>query len=200
MRRRNVELMNRIIEFAEQYYLENSSSPSVRTIADRFRIGVSTAYRYLLEMDERGLITYDGKRISNDRIEKLNSNSGVIRAAVVGSIACGIPNLAEENVEEYVSLPRSMFGDGEFFILRANGESMIDAGIETGDLVVIRKQACAEDGQIVVALVEDEATLKRLYRDKGKVRLHPENRAMDDIIVDDCIIQGVAVKVIKDLL
>ena len=129
MRRRNVELMNRIIEFAEQYYLENSSSPSVRTIADRFGIGVSTAYRYLLEMDERGLITYDGKRISNDRIEKLNSNSGVIRAAVVGSIACGIPNLAEENVEEYVSLPRSMFGDGEFFILRANGESMIDAGI-----------------------------------------------------------------------
>lgn len=200
MRRRNVELMNRIIEFAEQYYLENSSSPSVRVIADKFEIGVSTAYRYLLEMDERGLITYDGKRISNDRIEKLNSNSGVIRAAVVGSIACGIPNLAEENVEEYVSLPRSMFGDGEFFILRANGESMIDAGIETGDLVVIRKQACAEDGQIVVALVEDEATLKRLYRDKGKVRLHPENRAMDDIIVDDCIIQGVAVKVIKDLL
>lgn len=200
MRRRNVELMNRIIEFAEQYYLENSSSPSVRTIADRFGIGVSTAYRYLLEMDERGLITYDGKRISNDRIEKLNSNSGVIRAAVVGSIACGIPNLAEENVEEYVSLPRSMFGDGEFFILRANGESMIDAGIETGDLVVIRKQACAEDGQIVVALVEDEATLKRLYREKGKVRLHPENRAMDDIIVDDCIIQGIAVKVIKDLL
>lgn len=200
MRRRNVELMNRIIEFAEQYYLENSSSPSVRTIADKFGIGVSTAYRYLLEMDERGLITYDGKRISNDRIEKLNSNSGVIRAAVVGSIACGIPNLAEENVEEYVSLPRSMFGDGEFFILRANGESMIDAGIETGDLVVIRKQACAEDGQIVVALVEDEATLKRLYREKGKVRLHPENRAMDDIIVDDCIIQGVAVKVIKDLL
>lgn len=200
MRRRNVELMNRIIEFAEQYYLENSSSPSVRTIADRFGIGVSTAYRYLLEMDERGLITYDGKRISNDRIEKLNSNSGVIRAAVVGSIACGIPNLAEENVEEYVSLPRSMFGDGEFFILRASGESMIDAGIETGDLVVIRKQACAEDGQIVVALVEDEATLKRLYREKGKVRLHPENRAMDDIIVDDCIIQGIAVKVIKDLL
>lgn len=200
MRRRNVELMNRIIEFAEQYYLENSSSPSVRTIADRFGIGVSTAYRYLLEMDERGLITYDGKRISNDRIEKLNSNSGVIRAAVVGSIACGIPNLAEENVEEYVSLPRSMFGDGEFFILRANGESMIDAGIETGDLVVIRKQACAEDGQIVVALVEDEATLKRLYREKGKVRLHPENRAMDDIIVDGCIIQGIAVKVIKDLL
>lgn len=199
MRKRSTELMNHIIEFAEQYYLENSSSPSVRVIADEFGIGVSTAYRYLLEMDERGLISYDGKRISNARIEKLSSNSGVIRAAVVGSIGCGIPNLAEENIEEYVSLPRSMFGNGEFFILRANGESMIDAGIETGDLVVIRKQSCAEDGQIVVALVEDETTLKRLYRENGKVRLHPENRDMDDIIVDDCIIQGVAVKVIKDL-
>lgn len=191
--------MNHIIEFAEQYYLENSSSPSVRVIADEFGIGVSTAYRYLLEMDERGLISYDGNRISNARIEKLSSNSGVIRAAVVGSIACGIPNLAEENIEEYVSLPRSMFGNGEFFILIANGESMIDAGIETRDLVVIRKQSCAEDGQIVVALVEDETTLKRLYRENGKVRLHPENRDMEDIIVDDCIIQGVAVKVIKDL-
>lgn len=199
MRKRSTELMNHIIEFVEQYYLENSSSPSVRVIADEFGIGVSTAYRYLLEMDERGLISYDGKRISNARIEKLSSNSGVIRAAVVGSIACGIPNLAEENIEEYVSLPRSMFGNGEFFILRANGESMIDAGIETGDLVVIRKQSCAEDGQIVVALVEDETTLKRLYRENGKVRLHPENRDMEDIIVDDCIIQGVAVKVIKDL-
>ena len=191
--------MNHIIEFAEQYYLENSSSPSVRVIADEFGIGVSTAYRYLLEMDARGLISYDGKKISNARIEKLSSNSGVIRAAVVGSIACGIPNLAEENIEEYVSLPRSMFGNGEFFILKANGESMIDAGIETGDLVVIRKQSCAEDGQIVVALVEDETTLKRLYRENGKVRLHPENRDMEDIIVDDCSIQGVAVKVIKDL-
>ena len=200
MRRRNVELMNCIIEFAEQYYLENSSSPSVRTIADKFGIGVSTAYRYLLEMNERGLITYDGRSIGTEKINKIRSGLGTIKVPLVGRIACGIPNLAEENIEEYVSLPRSMFGDGEFFILRASGESMIDAGIETGDLVVIRKQTCAEDGQIVVALVEDEATLKRLYREKGKVRLHPENRAMDDIIVDDCIIQGVAVKIIKDLL
>lgn len=200
MIKRNENLMSRIIEFAEEYYLQNNASPSVRAIAGEFNINASTAYRYLVEMNERGLITYDGRSIGTEKINKIRSGSGTIKVPLVGSIACGIPNLAEENIEEYVSLPRSMFGDGEFFILRASGESMIDAGIETGDLVVIRKQNCAEDGQIVVALVEDEATLKRLYREKGKVRLHPENRAMDDIIVDDCIIQGVAVKVIKDLL
>lgn len=200
MIKRNENLMSRIIEFAEEYYLQNNASPSVRAIAGEFNINASTAYRYLVEMNERGLITYDGRSIGTEKINKIRSGSGTIKVPLVGSIACGIPNLAEENIEEYVSLPRSMFGDGEFFILRASGESMIDAGIETGDLVVIRKQTCAEDGQIVVALVEDEATLKRLYREKGKVRLHPENRAMDDIIVDDCIIQGVAVKVIKDLL
>ena len=200
MIKRSEKLMSRIIEFAEEYYLQNNASPSVRAIAGEFNINASTAYRYLVEMNERGLITYDGRSIGTEKINKIRSGSGTIKVPLVGRIACGIPNLAEENIEEYVSLPRSMFGDGEFFILRASGESMIDAGIETGDLVVIRKQACAEDGQIVVALVEDEATLKRLYRADGKVRLHPENAAMDDIIVDDCIIQGVAVKVIKDLL
>lgn len=200
MIKRSEKLMSRIIEFAEEYYLQNNASPSVRAIAGEFNINASTAYRYLVEMNERGLITYDGRSIGTEKINKIRSGSGTIKVPLVGRIACGIPNLAEENIEEYVSLPRSMFGDGEFFILRASGESMIDAGIETGDLVVIRKQTCAEDGQIVVALVEDEATLKRLYREEGKVRLHPENAEMDDIIVDDCIIQGVAVKVIKDLL
>ena len=125
----------------------------------------------------------------------------MIRAAVLGNIACGLPNVAEENIEEYVSLPESLFGRGEFYILRARGESMIEAGIEDGDLVVIRKQSDANDGDIIVALVEEEATLKRLYRDEenGRIILHPENKDMSDIVVDNCIIQGIAVKVIKDL-
>ena len=124
----------------------------------------------------------------------------MIRAAVLGNIACGLPNVAEENIEEYVSLPESLFGRGEFYILRARGESMIEAGIEDGDLVVIRKQSYANDGDIIVALVEEEATLKRMYREEnGRIILHPENKEMSDIIVDNCIIQGIAVKVIKDL-
>jgi len=124
------------------------------------------------------------------------------RAAVLGSVSCGVPRFAEENIEEYVSLPEALFGRGEFFILKAKGDSMIDAGIDDGDLVVIKQQSSAEDGQIVVALMDDEATLKRFYRDEKnkRIRLHPENESMEDIFVDDCMIQGIAVKVIKDLL
>ena len=130
----------------------------------------------------------------------MRSASGAIKVPLVGRIACGVPDLAEENIEEYISLPESMIGEGQHFILRASGNSMIDIGIATGDLVVIRQTTCAENGQVVAALVDNEATLKRYYKEKGHIRLHPENKRMKDIIVDDCIIQGIAVKVIKDIL
>lgn len=107
-------------------------------IAENIGIARSTAYKYLIEMDHRGMISYDGKKIRTEIID--HSNPKMIRAAVLGNIACGLPNVAEENIEEYVSLPESLFGRGEFYILRARGESMIEAGIEDGDLVVIRKQ------------------------------------------------------------
>ena len=121
---------------------------------------------------------------------------------ILGSIACGIPKFAEENIEEYVKLPVSLFGSGDFFILKAYGDSMIESGIADGDLVLIRQQNSAEEGQIVVALVEDEATLKRYYPEpkQHRIRLHPENSQMDDIYVDNCEIQGIAVKVLKDLI
>lgn len=124
------------------------------------------------------------------------------RVPVLGAVSCGVPKFAEENIEEYVRLPVALFGKGDFFILRANGDSMIEANIDDGDLVVIKQQNYAEPGQIVVALMDDEATLKRYYPEpeKRRVRLHPENSTMRDIIVKDCIIQGVAVKVLKDLV
>ena len=124
-----------------------------------------------------------------------------ILSPVLGSIACGLPEYAEENFEEYVALPTALFGSGESFLLRANGNSMIEAGIEPGDLVVVRKQATAEEGDIVVALVENETTLKRYYKDHQRrcVRLHPENSRMKDIYVQECSIQGVAQHVIKAL-
>ena len=96
----------------------------------------------------------------------------------------------------------ALFGKGNFFLLRANGDSMIEAGIDHGDLVLVRCQDHAEPGQIVVALIgDDEATLKRFFPDpsKGTIRLHPENSRLDDIIVEHCLIQGVAVHVLKDL-
>ena len=198
MRSKNPEIMKRIVDFVEAYHLDYNSSPSIRVIADGVGIGSTTVYRYLMEMNERGMICYDGKTIRNEKINK--SQRGTIRAAVIGRIACGIPNLAEQHVEGYVNLPESLFGQGNFYILRASGCSMTEAGIDDGDLVVIREQNTAEVGQIVVALVDDEATLKRFFHEGDRIRLHPENPRMKDIFVTDCRIQGVAVKVIHDLM
>ena len=198
MRSKDPEIMKRIVDFVEAYHLDYNSSPSIRVIADSVGIGSTTVYRYLMEMNERGMICYDGKTIRNEKIDK--SERGTIRAAVIGRIACGIPNLAEQHVEGYVNLPESLFGQGNFYILRASGCSMTEAGIDDGDLVVIREQNTAEDGQIVVALVDDEATLKRFFHEGDRIRLHPENPRMKDIFVTDCRIQGVAVKVIHDLI
>ena len=198
MRSKDPEIMKRIVDFVEAYHLDYNSSPSLRVIADGVGIGSTTVYRYLMEMNERGMICYDGKTIRNEKINK--SQRGTIRAAVIGRIAGGIPNLAEQHVEGYVNLPESLFGQGNFYILRASGCSMTEAGIDDGDLVVIREQNTAEDGQIVVALVDDEATLKRFFHEGDRIRLHPENPRMKDIFVTDCRIQGVAVKVIHDLM
>lgn len=198
MRSKDPDIMKRIVDFVEAYHLDYNSSPSLRVIADGVGIGSTTVYRYLIEMNERGMICYDGKTIRNEKIDK--SQRGTIRAAVIGRIACGIPNLAEQHVEGYVNLPESLFGQGNFYILRASGCSMTEAGIDDGDLVVIREQNTAEDGQIVVALVDDEATLKRFFHEGDRIRLHPENPQMKDIFVTDCRIQGVAVKVIHDLM
>ena len=145
-----------------------------------------------------GELDYGGHRsiVTKRRKQTL---SETVEIPVLGSISCGLPKFAEENIEEYVRLPVSLFGRGDFFLLRANGDSMIEAGIDYGDLVLIRQQNCAEPGDIVVALIDDEATLKRFYPENHRIRLHPENSEMDDIYVDNCIIQGVAVNVIKNL-
>lgn len=199
MRSKSPELMSQICKYAEQYYLQNGHSPSTTKIAEAVGISRGTAYKYLVEMDERGMIKYDGKEIQTPVTKKVNKD--ISRTAIVGSIPCGIPEYKEENVEEYVSLPNAIFGKGDFFILRASGNSMIEAGIDDGDLVVIRKQVSAEEGDIVVALVDNQNTLKRFYRDEEnkKIILHPENKKMKDIVVDECYIQGVACHVIKSL-
>ena len=103
---------------------------------------------------------------------------------------------AVEQIEESVTLPRAIFGGGDLFILHTHGDSMIDIGIKHGDLVVIRKQNTAENGDIIVAMMNGETTLKRFYKRNGKVVLHPENKEMKDIIVKDCEIQGVLVSCI----
>lgn len=199
MRSKSRELMKAICQYAEQYYLQTGISPSTTKIADAVGVSRGTAYKYLVAMNDNGMIEYDGKNIHTDVTKKLNTENS--QTAIVGSVPCGSLQYEEENIEEYISLPTAIFGKGDFYILHASGNSMIDAGIDDGDLVVIRKQNYARDGDIVVALVENQNTLKTFYRDEQsrKIILHPENKSMDDIVVDDCYIQGIACHVIKAL-
>lgn len=195
------ELLGAIKEYAEEYYLENGVSPTVREIAGALEVGKSTVQRYLERLRDIGEIEYRGERsIQTEVTEKFNR--GTVSVGLVGSISCGPLNFAQQNITDYFSLPSSMLGSGEFFMLRASGDSMINAGIDDGDLVVIRRQQTAKDGDIVVALYGDDATLKRFYFDRANRRfiLHPENERLSDIIIEgELVIQGVAIKVIKDL-
>lgn len=199
MRTKDTALIEQIKKSIEKTYEESGRSPSVRQIAREVGCSYSTVSRYIKEMVERGMIARTSGEYETEAISKMNMDT--VPVAVVGSVSCGPLTFAEENIEEYIKLPTSLLGQGKFFVLHASGQSMIGAGIEDGDLVVVRQQPTAEPGQIVVALVEDEVTLKRFYPDpeNGCVRLHPENKRLKDIIVDDCQIQGVAVKVLKDL-
>ncbi len=197
MRSKDKTLMAAIEKFVSDYTDKNGISPTMQEVADGVGSSKATVQRYIAQLCEDGIIDYSGYRT----MTSTKTKAAAIRVPILGTIACGIPKFAEENIEEYVKLPVSLFGKGNFFILRAYGDSMIEAGIEDGDLVLIRQQNYADEGQIVVALIDDDATLKRFYPEpqKHRIRLHPENSHMDDIIVDHCEIQGVAVKVLKDL-
>ena len=184
-------------QFIIEYSEKNGYAPSMQDVADGVGVSKSTAYKYINQLVADGAITYAGTR----SITSTKTQTQEIRVPVLGSIACGIPKFAEENIEFYIRLPVSLFGHGHFFILRASGESMIDAGIDDGDLVLIKYQNYANAGQIVVALVGDDATLKRYFPEpkRRRIRLHPENSEMDDLYVKGCDIQGIAVTVFKDL-
>lgn len=199
MRHKDPELMDRIRDFAEGFYLTEGHSPSTTEIGEAVGIARGTAYKYLVAMDERGMISYDGTEILTEKIERLTATRGA--EVYTGSIPCGAPETVEAMVEDYVSLPVSIFGSDEMYILRTRGDSMVEAGIEEGDYVVIKKQSTANIGDIVVALHDNENTLKTLRYDRKRRKyiLHPENAEMEDIEVDDLAIQGVAKFVIKPL-
>jgi len=201
MRHKDKELMRRIREFAEHFYIQNGRSPSTAEIGLGVGVTKATVYNYLVEMNENGMLQYDGNAISTKRTDLLNA--GITPAKVfLGSIPCGTPDVVEASVDEIVHLPTAIFGKGELCILHAQGESMIDAGIDDGDMVVVDTSAEATVGDIVVALDgEGQNTLKRLEYDNEKrcYYLHPENPALEDIYVNQLTVQGVARYVIKKL-
>lgn len=202
MRTKNQHLIENIIAYINEQFSLTSKAPTMREIAREFNVSSACVWKYIKEMNEKGLVSNSGeyRGIKTKKMQKTQSN--VSQVAIVGSIACGSPILAEQNIEGYISVSNDFLGHGTFFVLKANGNSMINAGISDGDYVVVRQQESAEQGQIVVALIDNETTLKRYYLDnkKRKVRLHPENDTMKDMYFDHIQIQGVAVKVIKDLV
>lgn len=192
-------LMENILKAVDDFYSKHDRTPSIRELGEICGTSHITISRYLREMNEKGMLEYVDGEIVTEKMLKLKPES--VTVPILGSISCGLPLTEEENIESYVKLPVELVGRGDFFFLKANGDSMINAGIDDGDFVLVRKTTEAKDGDIVVALVDNENTLKRLrYDDKHrKIILHPENKAYEDIVVDYCEIQGVAVKVLKDL-
>lgn len=182
MKTLNEETLQRVREFNIAYQQEHGITPSYRQIMHALNLGsLATVRRYVMELENQGVLKRSeiGKIIPMPKLEKGN----FVLAPLVGSIVCGIPNPSEENYEDTYALPTVIFGKGNFFMLHAEGNSMIEAGISPGDLLVLMKQDSADDGEIIVALVDGETTLKRLYHRNGKIILHPENRRMKDIVV-----------------
>ncbi len=200
MRTKNAEYFSAIEDFIDGYREARGVSPSIYEIAGGIGLSKSTVGRYLSYMRGNDMIEGGGRRNTVTRRSKEDALK-TVRVPVLGAVSCGVPKFAQENIEEYVRLPVSIFGEGEFYLLRSDGDSMINAGIDDGDLVLVRHQDYAQEGQIVVALMEEEATLKRYYPEpeKQRVRLQPENDRLEPVFVKDCVIQGVVVKVIKDL-
>lgn len=205
-----------IYEYILEYTRERGYPPSVREIGSAVGLASpSTVHMHLKVLQERGYIRRDSKKprtievVSDESsaqepsttlvspVEDANAN--VMHLPLVGRVAAGMPILAEQNVEETLTLPTSIVGDASSFILRVHGESMINAGIFDGDYIVVKEQQDAHDGEIVVALVDDSATVKTFYREKDRIRLQPENDTMDPIYVDDVTILGRVTALIRSM-
>ena len=192
------ENQQRILDFIKSEIEEKGYPPSVREICAAVGLrSTSTVHAHLNHLEEKGLIRRDSTKPR--ALEVLDGTQARGRSVpLVGRVTAGQPILAIENIEEYLTLPQSMLGQGKMFSLKVEGESMIEAGIMDGDIVVLRQQDTAENGEIVVAMTpEDEATLKRIFYEDGRVRLQPENATMSPIYVDNVTVLGKLVALIR---
>ena len=198
MRIMSQDKIERLADFINQYARDNNgSSPSLSEIMEYMSMSRSTAYRYILELEKRGLVSYSGKNTLQTDLQR-KMRCGFKRIPIVGQIVCGSADEQEEYVSGYLAIPEEWI-EGECFLLRAYGDSMIDIGIEKDDLILVKKAETAEDGNVVVALTEDGNTLKRLFWEEGRPRLHAENKKYKDIYPQILTIQGIALKVIKNI-
>ena len=195
-----------ILKFLEKEIEEKGYPPSVREIGKAVGLrSTATVHNYLARLAELGYIKKENQKGRTLRLLKnangdsktkkvegknLYTNKELVDVPVIGKITAGEPILAVENVTDTFPIPIDFVGNSESFMLTVRGESMIEAGILNGDYILVKKQNTANNGDIVVALIEDEATVKTFYKEKDHIRLQPENSTMDPIIVPDCKILG----------
>lgn len=200
-----------VMDSIEKSIREKGYGPTVREICSDLGLSSpSTVHVHLKTLEQKGYIVRDPLKsrsislptpLSGGEAESSNiirpSFSKIVDVPLVGNVAAGEPILAEENITDTISLPTDIVGDAPSFMLSVRGESMIEAGINDGDYVVVKEQPVADNGDIVVAIIDDGATVKRFYRESGHIRLQPENASMDPIITTDCIIAGKVVAVFR---
>lgn len=184
-----------VFEYIQSYCKEHGYPPSVRDIGKAVGLkSSSTVHMYLVQLEELGLIRRDPARpraiVINETEDAVNLEMSIRQIPVVGKVAAGSPILAQENIENYMAVPVDLLGQGNYYILKVQGDSMIEAGIFDNDYVIVHEQRDASNGEIVVAMLEDEATVKRYYKMPDHIRLQPENSAMEPIIAKEVSILG----------
>lgn len=204
-----------IYDYICTYTRDHGYPPSVREIGAAVGLASpSTVHMHLKSLEEKGYIHRDSKKprtievVEDSEPEQAstplvnvtqNVDGNTITLPVVGRVAAGVPILAEQNVEEVMSLPTSVVGDSSSFVLRVHGQSMINAGILDGDYIVVKEEHDAHNGEIVVALIDDSATVKTFYREKDRIRLQPENDTMEPIYADNPVILGRVTALIRSI-
>jgi repressor LexA len=189
-----------IFDYVKRYGVEHGYPPTVRDIGKAIGLtSSSTVHAHLANLEKVGLLRRDPTKpraieILVDKAKQVVAPSGL---PVVGQVAAGSPMLAEENIEDYVAVPGIAGGDEGEFLLRVKGDSMKNAGILEGDHVVVRRQDSASNGEIIVALVDDEATVKRFFKEDDHIRLQPENETLEPILVEDVEVLGRVVGVCR---
>jgi len=196
------ERQRRILEVIEEFRAERGYPPSVREIGERVGLSSSsTIHAHLKTLERRGYITRDPTKPRALRSESASTNPpDSVVMPIIGRVAAGVPITAQENIEGEFVLPASFAPRAsEAFMLRVKGDSMVGAAILDGDLILVRPQKNAENGEIVVAMVDDEATVKRFYKEDGRIRLQPENPEMAPIFSNDVTVVGRVEAVVRKI-
>ena len=196
-RRPHGDTQQRILHYIEEYVEVNGYAPSVREIGQAVDLrSTSTVHGHLSRLEKKGLLRREAMKPRTIDLQR-EEKPALKRLPVLGKVAAGSPILAEETAGEFMSLPEEIIGRGDHFMLEIRGESMITAGIMNGDFVVVKKQETANNGEIVIAEIDGDATCKRFFKEDNHFRLQPENPTMSPIIVDDVTILGKVTAVIR---